>query len=350
MEDGARSLVLCPLPPRSSRARRPNAIFRAAALVLFLTSFFSLPPLSPIHSPPPPPNPDPKKQMDELISTLNEFKTDYNQTHFVRNASFKAAADSIQGPARKIFIEFLERSCTAEFSGFLLYKELGRRLKKSNPAVAEVFTLMSRDEARHAGFLNKAMSDFNLALDLGFLTKNRKYTFFKVSGFFFLWSLRAKRAKRLFVVSFERAKRSEASEEAFYFSSSSERASERSEAKKLPLFFLSLFLSSSLSFFLPSFLPSFLSFFLSSRSLSHSSKRNKIHLFLSQHPNSPSTSSTRPFSPRRSATGATSRSTATCSATPTSSPTRSSSTLRTGARTRTATGTFSPRSSRPSRG
>ena len=25
----------------------------------------------------------------------------------------------------------------------------------------------------------QAMSDFNLALDLGFLTKNRKYTFFK---------------------------------------------------------------------------------------------------------------------------------------------------------------------------
>lgn len=25
----------------------------------------------------------------------------------------------------------------------------------------------------------QAMSDFNLALDLGFLTRNRKYTFFK---------------------------------------------------------------------------------------------------------------------------------------------------------------------------
>lgn len=35
-------------------------------------------------------------------------------------------------------MEFLERSCTAEFSGFLLYKELGRRLKKTNPVVAEV--------------------------------------------------------------------------------------------------------------------------------------------------------------------------------------------------------------------
>lgn len=122
---------------------------------------------------------NPNLNMAELESICAEFKQDYNQKHFVRNETFKAAADRIQGDARKIFIEFLERSCTAEFSGFLLYKELGRRLKTTNPVVAEIFTLMARDEARHAGFLNKAMSDFNLALDLGFLTKNRKYTFFQ---------------------------------------------------------------------------------------------------------------------------------------------------------------------------
>ena len=52
-------------------------------------------------------------------------------------------------------------------------------------AVAEIFTLMPRDEARHAGFLNKAMSDFDLALDLGFLTKNRKYTFFQPKFIFY---------------------------------------------------------------------------------------------------------------------------------------------------------------------
>jgi len=121
---------------------------------------------------------NPDLRMDELDACLAEFKQDYNQCHFVRNETFRKAADGVQGPTRKIFIEFLERSCTAEFSGFLLYKELGRRLKKSNPVLAEIFTLLSRDEARHAGFINKAMSDFNLALDLGFLTKNRKYTFF----------------------------------------------------------------------------------------------------------------------------------------------------------------------------
>jgi magnesium-protoporphyrin IX monomethyl ester (oxidative) cyclase len=34
-------------------------------------------------------------------------------------------------------------------------------------------------------FLNKALSDFNLALDLGFLTKTRKYTFFKPKFIFY---------------------------------------------------------------------------------------------------------------------------------------------------------------------
>lgn len=116
---------------------------------------------------------------------LNEFRQDYNQKHFVRNEEFRKAAEECTGETRRIMVEFLERSCTAEFSGFLLYKELGRRLKKTNPTVAEIFSLMSRDEARHSGFLNKALGDFNLALDLGFMTKNRNYTFFKPKFIFY---------------------------------------------------------------------------------------------------------------------------------------------------------------------
>ena len=122
---------------------------------------------------------------DELQAILEEFRVDYNRHHFVRDEEFNQSWDKIDGETRKLFIEFLERSCTAEFSGFLLYKELGRRLKGKNPVLAEIFNLMSRDEARHAGFLNKALSDFNLSLDLGFLTKSRKYTFFKPKFIFY---------------------------------------------------------------------------------------------------------------------------------------------------------------------
>eukprot|EP00983_Pelagomonas_calceolata_P022872 719769-Pelagomonas_calceolata.AAC.4 len=103
------------------------------------------------------------------------------------------------GPARKIFIEFLERSCTAEFSGFLLYKlvkstvcpsSLSRKLRVVLCNIASVCEeLGSYSESEYwindcaacwaMPMLDWAMSDFNLALDLGFLTRNRKYTFFK---------------------------------------------------------------------------------------------------------------------------------------------------------------------------
>ncbi len=122
---------------------------------------------------------------DELMAILEEFRADYNRHHFVRDEEFAQSWEHIDGETRRLFVEFLERSCTAEFSGFLLYKELGRRLKDKSPVLAECFNLMSRDEARHAGFLNKAMSDFNLSLDLGFLTKSRKYTFFKPKFIFY---------------------------------------------------------------------------------------------------------------------------------------------------------------------
>ncbi|HEY9642920.1 MAG TPA: magnesium-protoporphyrin IX monomethyl ester (oxidative) cyclase, partial [Coleofasciculaceae cyanobacterium] len=122
---------------------------------------------------------------DELQAILEEFRVDYNRHHFVRTEEFQQSWDHIDGETRQLFVEFLERSCTAEFSGFLLYKELARKLKDKSPVLAECFSLMSRDEARHAGFLNKALSDFNLSLDLGFLTKSRSYTYFKPKFIFY---------------------------------------------------------------------------------------------------------------------------------------------------------------------
>ena len=122
---------------------------------------------------------------EELQAILAEFRTDYNRHHFVRTDEFSQSWDHLDGDTRKLFMEFLERSCTAEFSGFLLYKELSRKLKDKSPLLAECFLLMSRDEARHAGFLNKAMADFGLQLDLGFLTESKSYTFFKPKFIFY---------------------------------------------------------------------------------------------------------------------------------------------------------------------
>jgi magnesium-protoporphyrin IX monomethyl ester (oxidative) cyclase len=121
----------------------------------------------------------------ELEAICEEFRKDYNRHHFVRNEEFIGAADKLDPDTRRVFVEFLEQSCTSEFSGFLLYKELSRRIKEKNPLLAECFAHMARDEARHAGFLNKAMADFGLQLDLGFLTANKAYTYFKPAYIFY---------------------------------------------------------------------------------------------------------------------------------------------------------------------
>jgi len=123
---------------------------------------------------------DLSSQEVELQAMLDEMRADYNRHHFVRDDSFQASWDHITGEARQAFVEYLSRSCVSEFSGFLLFKELSRRLKKDSPQLSEMFQLMARDEARHAGFLNKAMADFNQTLDLGFLTHERTYTFFPI--------------------------------------------------------------------------------------------------------------------------------------------------------------------------
>ena len=130
-------------------------------------------------------NLDISSNIEEIEAINEEFRLDYNQHHFIRDKEFAKSWKHLDEKTKSLFIEFLERSCTAEFSGFLLYKELSRNLKTTNPLLAEGFAFMSRDEARHAGFLNKAMSDFNLTLDLGFLTKSRKYTFFAPKFIFY---------------------------------------------------------------------------------------------------------------------------------------------------------------------
>jgi len=110
-----------------------------------------------------------------------EMEADYNRNHFDRKASLSRLA-SLSPDEKVAYESYLVRSCVSEFSGFLLFKELSRQLKKANRKdLSHIFQMLARDEARHAGFLNRALVSEGIQIDLPHLGNKRPATWFPLS-------------------------------------------------------------------------------------------------------------------------------------------------------------------------
>lgn len=121
------------------------------------------------------------QQRPVFEAMLAEMETDYNREHIDRKAPL-ARLYELNAAEKSAYESYLVRSCVSEFSGFLLFKELSRQLSKANrPELGRLFNLMARDEARHAGFLNRALLAEGIAIDLPALSGRRPITWFPLN-------------------------------------------------------------------------------------------------------------------------------------------------------------------------
>jgi magnesium-protoporphyrin IX monomethyl ester (oxidative) cyclase len=119
----------------------------------------------------------------EWTQMLSEYEGDNNADHFKRTDDFVSEIKELEPALQQEFLDFLISSVTSEYSGCVLYNEIRQRV--TNPDIKQLMTYLTRDESRHANFLNASLKDYGLAVDLKGLQKTKPVKYFSPKFIFY---------------------------------------------------------------------------------------------------------------------------------------------------------------------
>ena len=115
-----------------------------------------------------------RKEWDAMMA---DFEADRNRAHFRQSFEFDPTSLDDRPELKEDFLDLLVSSITSEYSGCVLYQEIQKNV--DNPDIEALMRYMARDESRHAGFINKALKQMGVAVDLSVLKKTKKYHYFR---------------------------------------------------------------------------------------------------------------------------------------------------------------------------